>query len=98
MSNPQRRGVLGRVREAHPAATAAAAAAAPDPAPPPPTRPVRPGTVKEGTTQLNTRVPVSLKARAEQATLALGVREGRRVTLNELVENALDTYLTQQEL
>lgn len=102
MSNPVRKSALSRVREPHPAETAAAVARVEPPAAAPaaPTPPATsaPAPAREGTTQLNVRVRVSLKGRAEQATLALGVREGRRVTLAELIETALDSYLGQQDL
>lgn len=99
MTNPQRRAALSRVREPHPAETAAAVAGADaPPAGPAPAAPPAPAAAREGTTQLNVRVRVSLKERAERGTLALGVREGRRVTLAQVVEAALDSYLAQNDL
>lgn len=98
MTNPQRKSALSRVREPHPAETAAAVARVEAPPPPAATAPSAAAPAREGTTQLNVRVRVSLKARAERGTLALGVREGRRVTLAEVVEAALDSYLGQQDL
>lgn len=100
MTNPARKSALSRVREPHPAETAAAVARVDPPpaAPAAPATPAAPAPAREGTTQLNVRVRVNLKARAERGTLALGMREGRRVTLAEVVEAALDSYLGQQDL
>lgn len=108
--NPRRQPALTRIHEAHPAATAAAAAAGgeegtssrsaapPAPPTPPPAPAETPTPTREGTTQLNVRVPVSLRSRAEIGALTVSAQEGRRVPLQELVITAIDEYLSRRQL
>lgn len=102
--NPRRQPALTRIHEAHPAATAAAAAAGGEEgassrsAAPPPAPAETPTPTREGTTQLNVRVPVSLRSRAEIGALTVSAQEGRRVPLQELVITAIDEYLSRRQL
>lgn len=109
MSTQQRRPAISR-KGTHPVESLVTPPTAePDPAPAPitptavsvtsaPPAEPRVTPADTATTQLNSRISVHHRRALEEATLVLSAKRGRRLTLREVIEEAIDDLRTANDL